>query len=206
MIKSDYNLWAATANREELEAFWNALSDEEFHRLLYDRETYSERDREQIEQLREAIANGGNITIEEVCGSDEFLDGLDTVAYYYAVGYDDHRQRTYKAYGCFNPAFGCTTQRIKDMRQTIDSETKEEREDRLIRLGCECAEELKELRKKRMTVSPEEAERLDVEFGEGYGYSNLLIMTAEDRIRLGCPKVADVPDDYFAKLREEPSE
>jgi len=109
---------------------------------------------------------------------------LSTVAYYYGLGYFDHHDRS-------RLAFGCTPEDIDQMTQQMHDETKEEREDRLIRLGCPCAENLKELRKKRLKVSPDEAEALDVEFGASYGYPNLLIISERDRIRLGCAKLTD---------------
>jgi hypothetical protein len=119
---------------------------------------------------------------------------LCTVAYFYGVGhFDDHDK--------MGLLFGCTQEEVDQMAQQIQNETKEEREDRLIRLECPCAEDLKVLRRKRATVSPAEAERLNVEFGTDYGYPNLLIMNAQDRIRLGCPNLTDLED-----LTEVPAE
>jgi len=163
------------------------------------------------EQILEALEAQAEVEVDEKerqerlerqAYIEEYLDGLDTVAYYYGVGYFDHQERS-------DLALGADPEEVDKMKQQMQNETKEERENRLIRLGCPCAEDLKELRRKRMTVSPAEAEKLDVEFGAQYGYPNLLIMTAQDRIRLGCPMLADdaVPSDVVEEdaLTDEPT-
>jgi hypothetical protein len=115
-------------------------------------------------------------------GIERYLNALDTVAYYYGVGYTDHHDR--------ERLFG-TLEEAEAMELEIKTETKEQREDRLIHLGCPCAADLIKLREKRLTVSPAEAEKLDLEFGEKHGYPNMLIMRREDRIRLKCPMTSD---------------
>jgi hypothetical protein len=52
-----------------------------------------------------------------------------------------------------------------------------EREDRMIRLGCPCPDDLAEIQKKRTTLSPEQVEKPNLEFAQRWDYP--------DRIRLG---------------------
>ena len=95
-----------------------------------------------------------------------WLDQINTVQRFYAVGWPfyDHEQAARLTTGC--QACGDD---FAAMEQTMNTETKADREGRLIAIGAPCAAELIELQARRQTATPTEVQEMETKLGETYG-------------------------------------
>lgn len=95
-----------------------------------------------------------------------WLDSIAIVQSFYAVNwpYYDHEQGARLTMGCMFAGDD-----VAAMEQTMNTETKAEREARLIAAGAPCAAELIELQALRQTASPTEVQEMEDRLAETYG-------------------------------------
>lgn len=159
---AEFKDWADGATQQQIHAYLNSLPDLALMCL------WSDLDDEAAAQEPEPLGYLDTEPESECSARDEALikwfDSMCTVQRYYAVGWPfyDHEQ-------CARLTTACSDDEIAAMVHILNSETKAEREARLIEVEAPCAAELIKLQTLRQTAPPTEALAMEEKLCDTYG-------------------------------------